>query len=774
MSAAQNNDRVTSVCGVKVLTWGTSADGGRGILQSFDTAFFGGNVGHAAVEVTFPNNVQGKELMQYCKTHNIPCKEESIITRNENGQEIFREDVIRVYWSWWPKLKSDPNNPHALQQTIEEDLRQEWKGVNFDWDLEKLERLGLKPEQRRHAGFLGGRVMTYGPRQMVHERDLTEEQKIFLETKRIVKAMSMEDDSFRILMKKFDKMNKDLKKSKVVNFGVTEKLILNKYVPGWEKVILNPNKVSQKELDALTVFVNASFRKTKDTKDLEMFGPHLSIVNALKGHLNDNHFMMSKNFEGNLYTYFGVYGNELVQASINERRKLSEIIDKFISSSAELKKVHLDILMKLQEKYKNELEKTGEWNSELVTLVKGLTIPLKDEHFKLALNLAKKLSAIIEDKEKSLTEEERAKPKDLMKIVSKETIKSAFDSCELKVKNLMESNSNVAKSIRAQNLQKAIEILKDYKETKNKIIIDNYLSVVLDDLKPFLGEWKDIVGQSKEISPEQLERIYTNAVATFEKVKGDIIPFRYDLARVIEIYDPEQNVFFALENSMEYLTEGAPPSNVVLLPISPVGNNSVGVENGLDVKSMLEKMVELTDSNAEEFDLYRNNCSKTTDAILEAGSTTENQKKFFRNHAFGFMGNPQKTYQHALAFQHAFYTQKPKQADNRSNVETQEAPELQIELKQEADLKSLIQLLTIEIEASPKEAITKMNEALKKDPEKIIIFNKKSSEKIDKYMKRHPGEKQEFEMLMMEQAKHIDKVVKDFQKKKNSPSKPQS
>jgi hypothetical protein len=80
----------------------------------------------------------------------------------------------------------------------------------------------------------------------------------------------------------------------------------------------------------------------------------------------------------------------------------------------------------------------------------------------------------------------------------------------------------------------------------------------------------------------------------------------------------------------------------------------VGLQNGLNVEEMINKMVALSDKN-EIFQLRRKNCSKTIDAILEAGAKTADQKNFFKNHAFGFLGNPQESYQNALAFQSDFF-----------------------------------------------------------------------------------------------------------------------
>ena len=52
---------------VTLYTWGTHSDGGNGMAHFMDASFFGGNVGHAAIEVTLPVNEKTEQLIrQYC------------------------------------------------------------------------------------------------------------------------------------------------------------------------------------------------------------------------------------------------------------------------------------------------------------------------------------------------------------------------------------------------------------------------------------------------------------------------------------------------------------------------------------------------------------------------------------------------------------------------------------------------------------------------------------------------------------------------------------
>jgi hypothetical protein len=556
-----------TVCGVKVLSWGTSPDAGNGVLHAVDAALFGGSVGHAAVQITFPDNEKGKALMNYCEEHQIPCKQETIVRRDGKGQE----NVIHAYWSWWPKRdESSPNDSFFLEKSPEQDLQNEWTGVNVDWDLDKVEKFQLSlPEQRYHVGVLGSRLMSYGPRHVMHAQNLTEEQKAILKAKGEYYVAEEELISIDILSEKLSNAGNELESRalETVKLDMTTRLLLNKFSPKWEERVANPEKVTKAELKILAEIKDNSKNRLIAMQRLAQNGPIITVFNTLKGHLNDKEFIVS-----------------------------------------DILKQHLRLI--------------------------GC--------------------------EEKIVKAEKLTTRDIHKI---------FEQCRDLVEKLMAEDQDLANSLKAQNLGRLIAVLEVLKKNMHRaeggvdpqmdIVVNDSLLFTLNDLNPFLteqegkkGDWKNIVEQpTDKLTQEKIEILYKMASEQYEVAKKNIIPFQYDLVSLE-----------GLVREKDYVTAGLLPSGVVSLPIRPIDDdvdeNSVGVFNGLDVKAMLDKMVALSDKDKdkEKFAMYRKNCAKTTNAILEAGAVEDYQKEFFRNKAFGFIGNPQIAYNNAIDFQSAFYS----------------------------------------------------------------------------------------------------------------------
>lgn len=556
------------IYGVKVLTWGTSFDAGNGMLPVLDSMLFGGNSGHAALELTFPSNEKGKRLMDLCEKNYIPCEEKTVVYRDQNGTEI-QEKVIQVYWSWCSYTgEEDKSFPHAFQDAAG-DLLSARRAVHFEWDLEKLEKLQLEsPEQRLHRGMLGSKVAFYGPEEVLHTRNLSQSQLAFLEEKRARDLLTKKESAMKILGEKLLKNKQKLTKNKSIRLGITEQLILNKYLPEWKKLVANPNKVNEGELNTLINLKDKYLLQVKSIDFLEDSGILIKIFNDLKGHLQDNPIVLSDN------------------------------IKKYIH-------IFINLNVKEGEKKKMISDLTGE-----------------------------ELTGVI---------------------------KEVFNDAKDFVKDIMENNENpvkmnVAKSLKAENLKTSIAVLEGYLNAQTPIPLNEFLSSTLDDLIPFLGNWKDIIGDVQEINPMQIRDLYTKANIEYEKVKNDIIPFNYDLIKL-----PRDLSKIEASSLNEYLTTGTPITQVVTLPIRPIteepleGVTPQAANQGLDVEAMLNKMIELSDKSAQKYSAIDKNCASTASSILEAGAPTKKQKQFFKKHAFGFLATPQDCFNNALAFQSDFY-----------------------------------------------------------------------------------------------------------------------
>jgi hypothetical protein len=190
---ADTND---SMFGITVQTWGANSRAGNGMMSFADQKFFGGDVGHASINMKLPINSTTKEWMeQYCfaQTYEdfkkskgtedlsyekyvqevdklIPVSIKSQATRvakyDSSGhiipthEKAYEQVYFDVDWSWWP----------GRVQNSEDDMVWEREGKHFEYD-EKWKDY-LQPEQRIHRGKLGSRKMDYAPSAIIHQRDI--------------------------------------------------------------------------------------------------------------------------------------------------------------------------------------------------------------------------------------------------------------------------------------------------------------------------------------------------------------------------------------------------------------------------------------------------------------------------------------------------------------------------------------------------------------------------------------------------------------------------
>lgn len=246
----------TSTCGVKVYTWGTDPGAGNGMVHYLDASFFGGNVGHAAIQVTFPKNEKGEQLKKLCDDLHLPCSERTVTTRDTQGNVIFNEVVYDAYWSWWGgQEKGD------LTRDVSQDGEIQWIATPFAWDPQK--QAELNPEQRRHKGHLGQQVITHGIKGVLHNTYASSDPAIaehmeFIKAEARTKDILEKIEALELLTDKLDRKwqaavkayeshNKNKKGEwkklgtpiiKIQN-GQTEALILDRLLPDWRESISN-------------------------------------------------------------------------------------------------------------------------------------------------------------------------------------------------------------------------------------------------------------------------------------------------------------------------------------------------------------------------------------------------------------------------------------------------------------------------------------------------------------------------------------------------------
>lgn len=220
---------------VSLTTWGTSTGGGNGMAHFMDSEFFGGNVGHASIAVTFPADEMGKELVRkYCFKENMTNilpferKEQNIML----GNKIQKQDVYTVYFSWWPD--NDNNASFTLNHTLNTDNLSERVGVNAGTLNPKF----TKPddpsalnslEERTYHGTFGTRKMTLGIKETIHMSGL-DDQKID------TLKLESERSQYQNKLNAFNIIENKLSNENVKLSGSLPKL-LEQHLPGWKEII---------------------------------------------------------------------------------------------------------------------------------------------------------------------------------------------------------------------------------------------------------------------------------------------------------------------------------------------------------------------------------------------------------------------------------------------------------------------------------------------------------------------------------------------------------
>lgn len=113
------------IMSLEIYTWKNGSKG-LGFTKPVKSMLFGGNVGHAAVELTFPADAKGDELAK--KYQDVPGlsiskRTEIVPEKQEDGSYKPKEQVVYfVYFSWWP----GHTNGHHIN-SHRQDLESEWR-----------------------------------------------------------------------------------------------------------------------------------------------------------------------------------------------------------------------------------------------------------------------------------------------------------------------------------------------------------------------------------------------------------------------------------------------------------------------------------------------------------------------------------------------------------------------------------------------------------------------------------------------------------------------
>lgn len=227
---------------IKVNTWGTKDKTSNGLDNFVEQELFGGNVGHASIEMMLPVTEETKKLIEtYCKEEtfeefkaHLPLKAQQKLTfeqymeqaedripvrlvetsvplalYNDDGElEVSKKKAsqtsyYKIDFSFWP------GEDGFYLSNIEEDMIDEREGHHFEYSERAKEY--LQPEERIHRGKIGSQSMTYAPSVIAHQRNLSDED--FKEIERATEAQKIKDllSSSGLIIKKV----KELKSLKI-------------------------------------------------------------------------------------------------------------------------------------------------------------------------------------------------------------------------------------------------------------------------------------------------------------------------------------------------------------------------------------------------------------------------------------------------------------------------------------------------------------------------------------------------------------------------------
>lgn len=242
---------------VTLYTWGTHQNGGNGMAHFIDAGFFGGNVGHAAIELTIPANETGKKLIQqYCLSGNnkvIPFERTTQNGLDENNQ-VKKQDVYKVYFSWWPGNQKG----YDLKRNINVDNVNERSGV----DVGEIDpRFGIDREQRTYHGLLGSRKVNLANKEIAHLTALNPEQKAFIETQRQLNESEDKLEAIAVIEKKLEAKETIKVESSLFN-------LLQQHLNHWQDAVKDPKKLDKEDIDKLKAELQDKKLDLYDERDI--------------------------------------------------------------------------------------------------------------------------------------------------------------------------------------------------------------------------------------------------------------------------------------------------------------------------------------------------------------------------------------------------------------------------------------------------------------------------------------------------------------------------
>lgn len=221
---------------------------------------------------------------------------------------------------------------------------------------------------------------------------------------------------------------------------------------------------------------------------------------------------------------------------------------------------------------------------------------------------------------------------------------------ELVVAKRKENTNTINNSIIINRLNKFKDKLLQAQKEREPISLDT-LEQWEGNLREYMGrefftEWEINIENSEELNEEEIK--------LFIEKRNEVIKNKTDsLKKSLGFSGSKELRPYIIGDEEAYISFGAPPDNVVNLPISAnsFSDKSQGHPDGLNVEAMLKQMKALARKDAAGFNIRTKNCSITVGSILRAGVDKPQYKKIFQKKGLGFFGTPQEVHNNASKFQ---------------------------------------------------------------------------------------------------------------------------
>ncbi len=249
----------STTTGVYVRTWGShdSTEPDTGMSHFIDASIYGKNVGHASVEIVLPDTPENRQMVEkHLNNTTIPFERKKIETKkvefdketnkptltNENA---FEENIISIYFSWWP---SENESGYELM-TLQQDLTLEHSGVHMEYAKEWQDY--LQPQARATSG-IRSQIITLPPRQTLHTSGAADSECDALLAHHQFSNIQEDLTAINLLLNKFSK-RKD-QSLLISSLSKTENLLMQRF---FTPIRLSENLADNGNLDINTIIKSA-------------------------------------------------------------------------------------------------------------------------------------------------------------------------------------------------------------------------------------------------------------------------------------------------------------------------------------------------------------------------------------------------------------------------------------------------------------------------------------------------------------------------------------